>query len=98
MAALGESALVAAAQTLAAAAHDLRLLCASERRELDRLMREAPGVPRTEVALFEHEIDSLVELRRVGDHLAGVSPFNFARAPSHFESSPIPSPRPRGEG
>jgi anion-transporting ArsA/GET3 family ATPase len=70
-AALGESALSAAAQTLAAAAHDLRLLCASERRELDRLAREAPGVPMTQVPLFEHEVDSLVELRRVGDYLAG---------------------------
>ena len=69
--ALGENALSAAARTLAAAAHDLRLLCASERRELDRLVREAPGVPMTEVPLFEHEVDSLVELRRVGDHLAG---------------------------
>ena len=84
VAALGESALLAAAQTLAAAAHDLRLLSASERRELDRLMREAPGVPLTQVPLFEHEIDSLVELRRVGDHLAGGPP----RAVSGGEAYP----------
>jgi anion-transporting ArsA/GET3 family ATPase len=69
-AALGEGALLAAAQTLAASAHDLLALCASERRELDRLTREAPGVPMTEVPLFERDVDGLVELRRVGDHLA----------------------------
>jgi anion-transporting ArsA/GET3 family ATPase len=60
-----------AARRLASAAHDLRRLCASERRELDRLTREAPGVPMTEVPLFDREVDSLHELRRVGDYLAG---------------------------
>ncbi len=35
-------------------------------------------MPLTEVPLFEHEIDSLVELRRVGDHLAGGEPVNVA--------------------
>ncbi len=72
VAALGEAALLAAAQALAASAHDLRVLRVSERRELDRLTREAPGVPLTEVPLFEREVDSLVELRRVGDYLAAV--------------------------
>jgi multidrug efflux pump subunit AcrB len=64
-------AILAAARVLATSARDLRKLCASERSELDRLTREAPGVPTTEVPLFDHEVDSLVELRRVGDHLAG---------------------------
>jgi anion-transporting ArsA/GET3 family ATPase len=95
VAALGEGALLAAAQTLAASAHDLRLLCASERRELDRLTRDAPGVPLTEVPLFEHEIDSLAELRRVGDYLAGgghVPPQSFLQSEVR---SPLPS---AGEG
>ncbi len=70
LAGLTDDAIAAAAQTLAASAHDLRALCASERLELDRLAREAPGVPTTEVPLLDHEVDSLVELRTVGDHLA----------------------------
>ena len=70
LAGLSDDAIAAAAQTLAASAHDLRALCASERRELDRLAREAPGVPTTEVPLLDREVDSLVELRTVGDHLA----------------------------
>jgi anion-transporting ArsA/GET3 family ATPase len=67
---LTDDAIAAAAQTLAASAHDLRALCASERRELDRLARDAPGVPTTEVPLLDHEVESLIELRNVGDHLA----------------------------
>jgi anion-transporting ArsA/GET3 family ATPase len=93
VAGLGQDALLAAAQTLAAAAHDLRLLCASERRELDRLTREAPGVALTEIPLFEHEIDSLVELRRVGDHLAGERHVDLAH-----RAIAVPAPRLRGEG
>ena len=70
LAASSDRELADAAGRLASAAHDLRLLCASERRELDRLSRSAPGVPTTEVPLFDHEVDSLIELRRVGEHLA----------------------------
>ena len=80
LATLADDVILAAARTLATSARNLRQLCASERDELDRLTREAPGVPTTEVPLFDHEVDSLVELRRVSDHLAGAAPEVAARA------------------
>lgn len=59
----------AAALKLAASARDAAKLCASERRELDRLARQAPGVPMTRVPLFDHEVETLAELRRVAEYL-----------------------------
>ena len=67
--ALGDDAIAAAADKLAAAARDVGKLCASERRELARLTAQAPGVPTTEVPLFDHEVETLLELRRVAEHL-----------------------------
>jgi anion-transporting ArsA/GET3 family ATPase len=67
---LSDADLAGAASKLAAAARDLAKLCASERRELDRLKQQAPGVPTTEVPLLDHDVDSLHELRRVAEHLA----------------------------
>jgi anion-transporting ArsA/GET3 family ATPase len=59
-----------AARRLASSARDFQQLCASERRQLDRLAHEAPGVPITEVPLLDHEVENLVELRQIGDYLA----------------------------
>jgi anion-transporting ArsA/GET3 family ATPase len=67
---LSDADLAGAADKLAAAARDVAKLCASERRELDRLKQQAPGVPTTEVPLLDHGVDSLHELRRVAEHLA----------------------------
>jgi anion-transporting ArsA/GET3 family ATPase len=58
-----------AARRLAAAARELHALRASERRELDRLSASAPGVPTTEVPLFDHDVESLAELRKIGAYL-----------------------------
>jgi len=66
---LSDEVVQSAAHKLSAAARDAAKLCASERRELDRLARQAPGVPMTRVPLFDREVDSLVELRRVAEHL-----------------------------
>jgi anion-transporting ArsA/GET3 family ATPase len=69
LAGLPDQAIQAAAQKLASSARDAAKLCASERHELERLARQAPGVPMTRVPLFDHEVESLAELRRVAEYL-----------------------------
>jgi anion-transporting ArsA/GET3 family ATPase len=71
LASLPDGELADAARRLAEAARDFQSLSASERRQLERLGREAPGVPVTEVPLFDHDVENLIELRRIGEHLAG---------------------------
>ena len=71
LAAMAASYIDDAARRLADAARDFGRLSASERRELDRLAREAPGVPVTEVPLLDHDVENLIELRKIGDYLAG---------------------------
>jgi anion-transporting ArsA/GET3 family ATPase len=71
---LSDAVLDDAAARIGQAARDRRQLCASERRELDRLARAAPGVPMTEIPLLDHDVENLVELRQIGEHLAGPPP------------------------
>jgi anion-transporting ArsA/GET3 family ATPase len=58
---------------LAPVARPFGALAASERRELGRLARLAPGIDITEVPLLDHDVDNLSELRVVGEHLSRYS-------------------------
>jgi anion-transporting ArsA/GET3 family ATPase len=59
-----------AAEQLAFTAQDFQRLCDSERRELDRLVASAPGVPLTEIPLLDHDVENLAELAAIGGYLA----------------------------
>jgi anion-transporting ArsA/GET3 family ATPase len=68
---VGAETLADVATRLAEIARGAAALHASERRELARLAASAPGVPLTEVPLLDREVESLAELRVVGNYLAG---------------------------
>jgi anion-transporting ArsA/GET3 family ATPase len=59
----------AAIPELAGAAGYLRRLASAQRREIERLARDAPGIDITTVPLLTHDVSNVESLRRVGDHL-----------------------------
>lgn len=58
-----------AAERLARTALDLQKLADGQRRELDRLAAQAPGIPIWQIPLLDRDVASLAALRTVGDHL-----------------------------
>lgn len=59
-----------AAERLARVALDLQRLASSERCQIERLRREARGLPLVEIPLLDHDVASLGALRAVADCLA----------------------------
>ena len=66
---LTDAALAEAAARLAPLAGTFAALHAGERRELARLGAQAPGTQITQIPLLDHDVDSLAELRVVGEAL-----------------------------
>jgi anion-transporting ArsA/GET3 family ATPase len=58
-----------AARELSEVALYLDRLARAQRREIDRLAHDAPGIDITSVPLVSHDVSNVESLRRVGDHL-----------------------------
>ena len=59
----------AAARELAQVSAYLERLANAQRREIERLHHDAPGIDITTVPLLTHDVSNVESLRRVGDHL-----------------------------
>jgi len=69
LAAMAPAAIEKTAERLARTVLDHGRLRTSERQQIERLSRSAPGVPIIEVPLLDHDVASLAALRAVGEHL-----------------------------
>ena len=58
-----------AAHELAQVSAYLERLARAQRREIERLAHDAPGIDITTVPLLTHDVSNLESLKRVGDHL-----------------------------
>jgi anion-transporting ArsA/GET3 family ATPase len=59
----------AASQELARTSAYLERLASAQRREIERLRHDAPGIDITTVPLLTHDVSNVESLGRVGDHL-----------------------------
>ena len=59
----------AASQELARTSAYLERLASAQRREIEHLRHDAPGIDITTVPLLTHDVSNVESLGRVGDHL-----------------------------
>lgn len=71
MADLPAATLDAAVEELARTAAYLHRLAIAQRREIERLAHDAPGIDIATVPLLTHDVSNVESLRRVADHLDG---------------------------